>query len=289
MDTVDGKVAVVTGAASGIGRAAAHAFSRCGARVVLADIDGAGAEHAAQEIRSRGGTAVGASCDVSKKSAFEDLRRTTVDTYGGVDIVMNNAGVLTRGLPEHIPVEEWQRVLDTNLLSMVRSNAAFLPVLLERQAGHVVNTASFAGLFTYSHDRLPYSVSKAGVVQLSEGLALYLRPQGVGVTVLCPGPVRTAIADSIRSFGPETATCGPGAEFAPLDPATVGEQVLDAVLTDRFMLQTDGQVRDHLIRRAQDWDGYLADRLRTWQAEIGTGRIGFEKLPDAIDPGRSRR
>ncbi len=90
---------------------------------------------------------------------------------------MNNVGALTRGLPDHIPVHEWHRIFDINLFSVVRSNDVFLPLLVEQGSGHIVNTASFAGLYTYAYDRLPYAAAKAAVVQLSEGLALYLRPK----------------------------------------------------------------------------------------------------------------
>jgi short-subunit dehydrogenase len=177
---------------------------------------------------------------------------------------MNNVGVLTRGLPDHLPVTEWQRILNINLMSVVRSNAAFLPGLIEQGSGHLVNTASFAGLMTYSYDRLPYAASKAAIIQISEGLALYLKPMGIGVTVLCPGPVRTNIGASIRSFGPETETRGPGAQFALMDPAVVGEQVADAILRNRFMVPTDPQIVELLVERASDWDGFIDGQIASF-------------------------
>jgi NAD(P)-dependent dehydrogenase (short-subunit alcohol dehydrogenase family) len=195
--------------------------------------------------------------DVATEEAFERFRDAALSTFGRVDVVMNNVGVLTRGLPEHIPLEEWQRILDINVLSLVRSNAVFLPLLLEQRSGHIVNTASFAGLITYAYDRLPYAASKAAVVQITEGLALYLRPQGIGVTLLCPGPVATNIASTIRSFGPETGTRGPGPKFGVKDPAEVGELVTEAVLADRFLVTSDDQVLDDVRARAADWDRYL--------------------------------
>ncbi len=262
MQSVAGKVVIITGAASGIGRGSALAFASKGAKVVVADINLEGARKVVEEIVELGGAALAVAIDVGDNQAFGELRDVTVAHFGAIDIVMNNAGVLTRGLPEHIPLEEWQRVININLMSIVRSNSAFLPVFLEQGSGHIVNTASFAGLFSYSFDRLPYVASKAAIIQLSEGLALYLRPKGIGVTVLCPGPVATNIAVGMRTFGPDTQTRGPGAEFAMRDPREVGYEVVEAVLTERFMLTTDDNIAPVLVDRAQDWDGFVDSQIK---------------------------
>jgi len=174
---------------------------------------------------------------------------------------MNNVGVISVGLPEEIPVEDWRRDFEVNLFSVVRSNHAFLPLLLRQGEGHIVNTASFAGLYTYAFDRMPYAAAKAALIQMSEGLALYLRPKGIGVTCLCPGPVMTNIAKSVRLVGKPTQMRGPGAEFPLLDAASVGEMVVAAILANRFMLPTDEQVITRLNRRATDWDGALQDQI----------------------------
>ena len=143
-------------------------------------------------------------------------------------------------------------------MSVIRSNAAFLPLLIEQRHGHIVNTASFAGLFTYSYDRLPYAATKAAIVQISEGLRLYLHPQGIGVTVLCPGPVMTNIASSMPpTFGPAVTLRGPGDQFALLHPDVVGEKVAEAILNDTFMVYTDDHVRDVLVERASDWNAFI--------------------------------
>ena len=189
--------------------------------------------------------------------AFEDIRSAALQRFGRVDIVANNVGVLTNGLPQDIPVTEWQRILDINLMSVVRSNAAFLPLLLEQGSGHLVNTASFAGLFTYSYDRLPYAASKAAIVQISEGLAIYLRPKNIGVTLLCPGPVLTNIAAAVPRFGGGAPLRTPGEQFELLDPAPVGELVADAILRNRFFVPTHPHVVDELRRRVEDWDAYI--------------------------------
>lgn len=268
MNTLDGKVAIITGGGSGIGRSTALSFSRRGASVVVADIDADRAASVAHEITDDGGHAVGIACDVSADNTFDDLRDAALERFGRVDIVMNNVGVLTRGLPEHLPFTEWQRIIDINLMSYVRSNIVFLPMLLDQGSGHIVNTASFAGLFTYSYDRLPYAVSKAGVVQLSEGLRLYLSARGVGVTVLCPGPVLTNIIDSMpEAFGPEPELRGPGEQFGLLTADEVGERVAQAVLDDTFMVYTHDNVRDVLVERAGDWNAFIEEMGRSVRGE----------------------
>ena len=258
MTSVAGATAIITGAGSGIGRASAMSLARRGARVVVADINVDGARETAAAIVTAGGTAIGVPCDVASDSAFDELKAVALTRFGQVDVVMNNVGVLTRGLPDHLPVAEWQRILDTNLLSVVRSNAVFLPLLMEQAHGHIVNTASFAGLFTYSYDRLPYAASKAAIVQMSEGLRLYLQPKGIGVTVLCPGPVLTNIAHSLPpAFGPEIATAGPGEQFPLLTADVVGEQVAEAIEKDTFMLYTHEEVGGLLVERATDWNAFI--------------------------------
>jgi NAD(P)-dependent dehydrogenase (short-subunit alcohol dehydrogenase family) len=257
MQDLTGRTAIVTGAASGIGEATALALAACGVAVVVADIDEPGARRVAREIEARGGAAMAHSCDVTDDDAFETLKTRTLKQFGRIDIVMNNAGALTRGLPDHMPLAEWRRIFDINLFSMVRSNLAFLPLLIGQGFGHIVNTASFAGLYTYSFDRQPYAAAKAAVVQMSEGLALYLRPHGVGVSLLCPGPVRTNIVSTMREFGPATQTRGPGPMFRLMEPAEVGEQVVQAIRDNRFLVPTDEKVRELLIARAKDWDGFL--------------------------------
>jgi NAD(P)-dependent dehydrogenase (short-subunit alcohol dehydrogenase family) len=256
------KVAVVTGAGSGIGKGAALAFARAGLRVIVADIDLSAAEEVAAAARDLGVAASGVGCDVASLESFVSLRDAVMDRFGRVDVVMNNAGVILSGLPEQIPLSEWERVLNVNLMSIVRSNHVFLPLLLQQGSGHIVNTSSFAGLYTYSYDRLPYAASKAAIVQISEGLALYLRPQGIGVTCLCPGPVRTNIMKSNRAWSTGLDIRGPGPEFGMLEPDEVGEMVVDAVRRNLFFLPTDSAVTAKLIDRATDWEGFLQRQIQ---------------------------
>jgi NAD(P)-dependent dehydrogenase (short-subunit alcohol dehydrogenase family) len=257
MDTLRDKAVVITGAASGIGRAIARALADRGAHIVAVDVDNDGIEALAGELSALGTTVLTHRADVSDPQAFEGIRDATLQRFDRVDIVVNNVGVLTNGLPQDIPVAEWQRILDINLMSVVRSNAAFLPLLLDQGSGHLVNTASFAGLFTYSYDRLPYAATKAAIVQISEGLAIYLRPRNIGVSLLCPGPVLTNIAAAVPSYGSGAPLRIPGEQFELLDPAPVGELVADAILRNRFFVPTHPHVVDELRRRVQDWDAYI--------------------------------
>jgi NAD(P)-dependent dehydrogenase (short-subunit alcohol dehydrogenase family) len=257
MDTLRDKVAVITGAASGIGRAIARALADRGTHLVAVDLDNDGLAGLASELGDNGATVLAQRADVSDPDAFQDIRSAALGRFGRVDIVVNNVGVLTNGLPQDIPVTEWHRILDINLMSVVRSNAAFLPLLLDQGSGHLVNTASFAGLFTYSYDRLPYAATKAAVVQISEGLAIYLRPKNIGVTLLCPGPVLTNIAAAVPTFGSGAQLRIPGEQFELLDPAPVGELVADAILRNRFFVPTHPHVVGELRRRIEDWDGYI--------------------------------
>jgi NAD(P)-dependent dehydrogenase (short-subunit alcohol dehydrogenase family) len=254
---IRGAAAVLTGAGSGIGRATALELARRGARVVVSDVDGDRATAVAGEI---GAGAVGLACDVTSLGDVELLRDTCLDRFGRVDIVMNNVGVLAVGPAEVIPLDEWQRIIDINLLGVVRSNLVFLPVLLEQRRGHVVNTASMAGLLPYGYDRLPYTTTKHAIVGMSEALAMYLRPQGVGVSCLCPAGVVTNIIEQIRFFGGATAPRGPS--LPTVEATVVGELVADAIDTGRFLILTTPEVQAELVERATDIDAYLASRER---------------------------
>ena len=245
-------VAIVTGAGSGIGRASAVSFAKRGTRVVVTDIDGGRASAVAAEI---GAAAIGARCDVTDLADIEAVRDLTLERFGRVDVVMNNVGVLAVGAVEDIPLDAWQRIVDVNLLGIVRSNIVFLPHLLAQGRGHIVNTASMAGLLPYGFDRLPYTTTKHAVVGLSESLALYLRPRGIGVTCLCPGGVATNIVEQITFFGEPRRPRSP--DLPVSDAEEVGELVADAIANDRFLVLTAPDAARELLERARDIDAYV--------------------------------
>jgi NAD(P)-dependent dehydrogenase (short-subunit alcohol dehydrogenase family) len=246
-------VAVITGAGSGIGRAAAHSFARRGTRVVVTDIDGDRAATVAAELADQG---VGARCDVTSVADLEAARDLALERFGRVDLVMNNVGVLAVGPVEAIPIEAWERTVDINLFGLVRSNLVFLPLLLDQGSGHIVNTASTAGLLPYGFDRLPYTATKHAVVGLSESLALYLRPRGIGVSCLCPAGVATNILEQITFYGEPAPPRGPS--FPVLDAETVGELVADGVSEDRFLILTAPEAADELREHGAGIDAYLS-------------------------------
>jgi len=259
MKELKGRTAVITGGGSGLGRGTALELAKEGVNLVLADINQEGAEETARMAAEAGAQALGVACDVSQDDAFEKLKAQVEARFGPPDIVMNNVGVLTGGRPEDIPLEEWQRIINTNLMSVVRSNGAFLRGLIERGRGHIVNVASTAGLYPYAYDRGPYAASKAAVISLTEGLALYLKPKGIGVSVMCPGPMPTNVGKSMRRFGAPLGVRGPGADFVPMPPQEAGALIVAAIKADRFFITTHPeQVMSRLKRRLQDWDGFIA-------------------------------
>ncbi|MET0360265.1 MAG: SDR family NAD(P)-dependent oxidoreductase [Sphingobium sp.] len=261
MTALAGACVVITGAASGIGRGAARAFAARGARIVLVDIDAQGLATLAAELSADGTDALALTSDVGAADAFDQIVSAAEARFGAVDRLMNNVGVLATGKPEDIPPDEWLRILNLNLMSAVRGIYRLLPDMIARGRGHIINTASFAGLFPYAWDRLPYVASKAALVAVSESLALYLVPQGIGVTCFCPGPVRTAIAKSIRGWTPGIVPRGPGAQFAIKDPDEIAFLLADAVEQDIFFLPSDEHVLAEVERRGRDINAFLRGRI----------------------------
>ncbi len=257
---LDGSVAVITGAGSGIGRAITLSFAARGARLVASDLDPARAEETAAIVGDAGGEAIGLRVDVARQDDLEALRDRGLRRFGRVDIIVNNVGVLAMGAPESLPVEAWQRVLDVNVLSIARSNVVFLPLLLEQGRGHVVNTASASGLLAYGFDRLPYVASKHAVVGVSEALAFYLGPKGIGVTCVCPSGVITNIVEQITVYGEATTPRAP--QHPLVEAKAVGELVADAVSTGTFLVVTAPEVYSELRERASDPEAYVQRMIR---------------------------
>jgi NAD(P)-dependent dehydrogenase (short-subunit alcohol dehydrogenase family) len=276
MDQLEGKIAVVTGGGSGIGLALAHAFAAQGMKVVLADIEKDALDDAAEQIGAQhhGVDVHSVVCDVSDPDAVDRLRDETVATFGTAHVVCNNAGVGGGGQSWEIPLATWRWVLGVNLLGVVHGIHSFVPLMLEQGEGHVVNTASAAGLLTMPYMG-PYAASKHAVVALTEGLAMELELAGgaVGASVLCPMWVKTRIHESERNAPPDVTAfaapdTGAAAHATPdaaagmrdlvaglvtngLDPAVVAEQVVGAVKGRRFYVLPHDEVKAGVLARAK--------------------------------------
>jgi NAD(P)-dependent dehydrogenase (short-subunit alcohol dehydrogenase family) len=264
MKELQGKVAVITGGASGIGRAVAEAAAEAGMKVVLADIEEAALKEADVAMAASGADVLSVVTDVSVGSSVEELRDKALSRFGTVHLVHNNAGVAVGGPLWTVSEADWTWVLGVNLWGVIHGIRAFVPVLLEQGEGHVVNTASLAGL-TSPGLLGPYNVTKHSVVTLSETLYRDLEMFGspVGVSVLCPGFVQTRIAESDRnrpSWAP-SAELPQAAEFqdvvrslvaAGIEPTDVAEKVLSAVRHNRFYIITHDDTHAMVETRMRD-------------------------------------
>jgi NAD(P)-dependent dehydrogenase (short-subunit alcohol dehydrogenase family) len=269
-----GRTAVITGAASGIGRALAQRCAAAGMRVVLADVEAAPLGEAARELEKQGAEALAVVTDVSKPEQLEALALRTEQAFGAAHLVCNNAGVFAGGLSWEAPLADYEWVFGVNVWGVLHGLRAFVPRLLAQNEGHVLITASMASL-TASPFAAPYAMSKHAVFALAESLALELGARGsaVGVSVLCPEMIRTGIGDSQRNrpqrFAREGAShperelvegalragCASG-----LDPDVVAARALDAVKSGRFYV---------LPPESDPWHAAMCKRLDMLRAGAG--------------------
>jgi NAD(P)-dependent dehydrogenase (short-subunit alcohol dehydrogenase family) len=226
---LDGARAVITGAGSGLGRALCLELARRQARVVVSDKNVPAAEETAHQVEQAGGKALVLACDVTQPEQVEALAEQAFSQFGGVDLLVNNAGVACAGAVGELPLAEWKRVLDVNLWGVIHGCHAFVPRLRQQGSGHILNIASAAGLISVGY-MAPYNVSKAGVVSLSETLYVELKAAGIGVTVACPTFFRTNIASSAQYSDPKLGKAGSRlVDEARHGPETVARDCLKAV------------------------------------------------------------
>ena len=265
MKNLQGKVAVVTGAGSGIGRELALACAREGMRVMLADVDGKGMAETAGLVSATDAEVAQLRCDVRKAAEVESLAQRTWDALGGAHLLFNNAGVAVSGPMWTTTLEEWEWVLDVNLMGVVHGIRSFVPrMLAQHERCHVVNTASVAGLLSVPGSSV-YCVSKHGVVTLSECLLHDLRRANgdIGVSVLCPAYVNTGIGDATRNRPAELANDNPLGEVyrervrqalksGKLSAADIARITLEGVKADRFYILTHPRIKGAVETRMRD-------------------------------------
>jgi NAD(P)-dependent dehydrogenase (short-subunit alcohol dehydrogenase family) len=250
MRDLQGKTAFITGGASGIGLAMAHAFGEAGMSVMLADIEAEALDAAVRGLEERQIRAASVLCDVSLRSAVEAAAQRTVETFGKVHVVCNNAGVGGGGAVGEVKPADWDWVVEVNLMGVVYGVEAFLPLIRSHgEGGFFVNTASMAGMVS-PPGMEPYCATKFAVVAMSEGWRAQLAPENIGVGVLCPGFVRTNIDKSARNRpdrfgGPGEVELGVGSALvqAGIDPQAVGNRVREAVLNDELYIFTHPNMR----------------------------------------------
>ena len=276
MTAFAGQSAVVTGGASGIGAALARRLAAESVRVVVADVEEPPLRDCVDSIRAEGAEALAVVCDVSSWESVEALRDTAVEAYGVPDIVCNNAGVGATGPVAHASLNTWEWCLGVNLWGVIHGCKAFLPAMIERGSGHIVNTASVLGMMT-STNLVPYTASKHAVVALSETLHAEMIQDntGIGVTCLCPSLVSTNIftsernrperfldgSDIVSDMGGVVADDDERAAIRDLfgaakDPAEVAELVISAITDKQLWLFTDS-----------DFDAAIQQRHRQIEAQ----------------------
>ncbi|MDQ1457740.1 MAG: hypothetical protein QOH28_3360 [Actinomycetota bacterium] len=258
MQDLRGKVAVVTGGASGIGYALARCFASEGARVVIGDVEAAALDRAVSELGASGADVEGVVTDVTDPAQMQALADAAVTRFDGVHVFCNNAGVGGGGLSWEMPLSTWEWVIGVNLWGVIHGVRAFVPLLMQQTEAHIVNTASVAGLVAAPFMG-PYNASKHAVVAISETLhhELALSAPQVRVSVLCPGWVNTNIAQSARNRpahlqegaapDPEAAALLRGFIEQGMPPDEVAAKVLEAIREERFWILTHDEPGDFWV------------------------------------------
>lgn len=266
MDDLRGKVAVITGGASGIGRALAERFAAEGMKLVLADIDEVTLRSTEVQLAEGGAEVHTVLCDTSLEAEVQALADAAMTRFGGAHVLCNNAGVIGKGDAWRSPMSVWDWVVGINLYGVIHGIRAFLPIMEDQGEGHIVNTASMAGLVAVP-GAAPYNVTKTGVVALSEGLYLELKATGspVRVSALCPGFVRTNLARGQK--WQERLGSDPGAAQTPMaqlmdaalaqgvdegiDSTVVADAVVEAIRAEQFWILTHADMRQLPVERME--------------------------------------
>ena len=274
MQDFEGRVAVVTGGASGIGLGMVRALSKRGMHVVVADLDQASLDSVVDEIRQGGGQAVGQLCDVSKLDAVQSLADLAIDTYGKVNVVCNNAGVGIPTSARNMKLDDWEWIINVDLWGPIYGVKVFLPLIEEAGEGHINATSSMAGIIS-SAMMGAYNVAKHGVVALMAAVERELRAKQSPITasVLCPGPINTNISRNSVGYRPNRAKPKADGNKAGkmasniqaaleqgMQPDEVGELVANAIRDEKFWILT----HPHWTKAAQkQLDALIEDQTLT--------------------------
>jgi len=240
----DGATAIVTGGASGIGRALAEELAKRGGEVIVADLQIALAGKVASKIRASGGKAKAVKADVTDFPAMERLIRSTVKRFGRLDYIFNNAGIVIGGGVDLYGIADWHKVIDVNLCGVINGIQAAYRIMLEQGFGHIVNTASMAG-FMPGPGNTVYTMTKHGVVGLSTSLRAEAALMGVRVSVICPGVIRTPILEGGGRYGKMLVDMSPDRQqrmsemfekLKPMPPHIFARKVLNAVAKNKAII-----------------------------------------------------
>ena len=265
---ITGTVAVVTGGGSGIGRALATALAAAGARVVVGDVDDAGAQETATRIRAAGGSVVAVRADASSTSGIEAMRDAAVGEFGPVDIYVANAGIIgATGLGTE---GDWDRILDINLRAHIRAAEILVPEWISRGSGYFVAVASAAGLLTQLGSA-GYAVTKHAAVGFAEWLAITYGDDGIGVSCVCPLGVDTPLLESVRAHAESAARLGAESVLRSgnvISPDEVAALTVEAVRAGRFLVLPHPQVLEMYRHKGSDYDRWIAG-MRRYQRSLG--------------------
>lgn len=260
MKNVQGKVAFITGGASGMGLGMARAFGDAGMKLMLADIDKERLAHAEEEFNGKGIPVATIVCDVTQRDQVFAAAEKTIERFGKVHVLCNNAGINVGGTYEELSQQDWDWVIGVNQLGVQYGISAFLPkIKAHGEEGHIMTTSSMAGMVNAGPGWAPYNASKFAVVVMSEVLKSELKGSTIGVSVLCPGAVATNIIEAAKHRPAEYGSSGdkpaiPGDDIEQfleqgLDPDIVGRLVLEGILNNQFYLFTDPRMIKAVERR----------------------------------------
>ena len=237
----DGATAIVTGGASGIGRALAEELAKRGCEVVLVDLQIESAEEVASKIRASGGKAKAVKIDVTDFSAMEQLVQETVARTGRLDFIFNNAGIVIAGPVDRLGIEDWNQIVDVNLRGVINGTQATYKIMMKQGFGHIINTASMAGLGA-GPGNVAYTTTKHAIVGLSKSLRAEAAQYGIRVSVLCPGAVRTPILEGGGKYGKMLIDIPPEELrrmfkiLRPMSPNIFAEKVLKSVAKNKAII-----------------------------------------------------